>query len=175
MNPAPPRVEHPRETTTYQMRALPALPDTAPPKPPRLTSCPNLQDLAPRPAPTTNEPFPELATYGDNANNILSKAIDKTAPNYSSLDATTYIQMLDPPPCALFNTRNHQTRFHMTNSDETMCLSTLSDAAEMQPTAHRPRDTDRMPENVFQELLALISSKPSLDSIFTEPGEISIY
>jgi hypothetical protein len=173
MNPAPPWAEHPRESTTYQMTALP---DTAPPKPPRLlTSCPNFQDLAPRPAPTTNEPFPELATYAGNANNILSKAIDKPAPTYSSLDAETYIRMLDPPPCALFNTRNRQTRFHMTDSDVTMCLSTLSDAAEMQPPAHRPRDTERMPDNVFQELLALISSKPSLDSIFTEPGEISIY
>ena len=176
MNPAPPRAEHPRESTTYQMTALPALPDTAPPVTPRLpASCPTFQDVAPRPPSTVNEPFPETAVAIAMANNNLNKACDNSASAYSLLDAGAYIQMLDPAPCALFSPRNRQTRFQLTDSDETMCLSTFADAAEMRPPAHQPRDSDTMPETVFQELLALISSKTSLDSRLTEPEEISIY
>ena len=52
---------------------------------------------------------------------------------------------------------------------------TTTDAADMPPTARRPRDSDPMPETDFQELLALISSKTSLDARLTEPEEISIY
>ena len=177
MNPAPPRAEHPRESTTYQMTALPAPPETAPPvKPPRLpASCPTLEDVAPRPQSTMNEPFPEIAMAVTMTNNNLNKAHDTSASAYSLLDVGAYIQMLDTAPCALFPPGNRQNRFQLTDSDETMCLSTLADAAEMQPPAHRPRDPDTMPDNVFQELLALISSKTPLDPRLTEPEEISIY
>ena len=52
---------------------------------------------------------------------------------------------------------------------------TPTDAAEMPPTARRPQDSDPMPEGAFQELLALILSKTSLDARLTEPQEVSIY
>ena len=153
MNPATPRAEHPRETTTFQMTALPVLPETAPPmKPPRLpASCPTFQDVSPRSPPTTAEPFPETAIAVANDKNNLNRALDTSASTYSLLDAGAYVQMLDPAQCALFPPRKRQTQFQLTDSDELMCLSTLADAAEMPQTARRPRDSNTMPDTAFQE------------------------
>ena len=181
MNTAPPRAEHPvnhdRVTSDIQMTTLPVLPTNVPPmKPPRLAaSSPTFQDMSPRSPPTTDNPFPETAIAIANDKAHLNNALEKSVSTYSLLDAGAYIQMMDPAKCALFPPQKRPSPFQLTDSDELMCLSTLADAAEMPPTARQPQDSDPMPEGAFQELLALISSKTSLDARLTEPGEISFY